>query len=130
MWHVYVWNFLNHFPLPTQYRFTTLLAGKQGLFAHPVSFAGTKFLLLICKCFCQFGKCLYPFTKKYSVTQYVVVTRPVMANKWHTKKSVGHAKLFQKYFDKNNNYITNKLLIYVWVKMKFYIPTCRTAQIM
>jgi hypothetical protein len=33
-----VWDFLNHFPLPTQYRyrFITLLAGAQGLFAHPV----------------------------------------------------------------------------------------------
>jgi hypothetical protein len=35
-----VWDFLNYFPLPTQYRyrFTTLLAGAQGLFVHPVVF--------------------------------------------------------------------------------------------
>jgi hypothetical protein len=35
---VYVRDLLNHhFPLPTQYRyrFTTFLAGAQGLFAHP-----------------------------------------------------------------------------------------------
>jgi hypothetical protein len=37
---VYVGDFLNHFPLPTQYRyrFTTLLAHAQGLFTHPVLF--------------------------------------------------------------------------------------------
>jgi hypothetical protein len=35
---VHVWDFLNHFPFPTQhgYRFATRLAGAQGLFAHPV----------------------------------------------------------------------------------------------
>jgi len=38
---VYVWDLLNHFPLPTwyRYRFTTLLAGAQGLLAHPVYFS-------------------------------------------------------------------------------------------
>jgi hypothetical protein len=29
-----VWDVMNHFPLPTRYRFATLLAGAQGLFAH------------------------------------------------------------------------------------------------
>jgi len=35
---VYVWDFLNHLPLPVQYRyrFTTLLAGAQGLFTQPI----------------------------------------------------------------------------------------------
>jgi hypothetical protein len=32
---VYVWDILNHFPLPTQHRFTILPAGAQGRFAHP-----------------------------------------------------------------------------------------------
>jgi len=37
----YVWDLLNHFPLSTwyRYRFTTLLAGAQGLLAHPVYFS-------------------------------------------------------------------------------------------
>jgi hypothetical protein len=38
-----VWDFLNDFPLVTQYRyrFTKILAVKQGLLAHPVDVPAT-----------------------------------------------------------------------------------------
>jgi hypothetical protein len=40
LYKAYVWDFMKHFPLPTQYRyrFITLLAGVQGLFTHSVGF--------------------------------------------------------------------------------------------
>jgi hypothetical protein len=38
----YVWDLLNHFSLPTQ--FSTLLAGAQGLLAHPVDAKHARFL--------------------------------------------------------------------------------------
>jgi hypothetical protein len=108
-----VWDFLNHCPLPAQYRyrFTTFFAGAQGLFTHPVV-----------QCIsCENRRCHYILTTKHSVTWHNKLLAPRI---WKAFRSVLSRHTIQAYLSATFLNVVGPLLLW-WTVCLLHRSVCK-----